>query len=339
MNTAKEEVRRILDRLPEDSSFEDIQHQIRARESVRPRWRGGQAPRYILIAFGISMLLHLLLAGFSRRYTFFEGVALPADVSRPRLQRFEMMNPPVVENRAAPGVSRPPEEARMPSDRNAAARNRAPKPLPVTGQPYSGGEVADAYNLMPGGGGARAPAGGERPKAEAPKADGNLGKVEILPDERSAGRGRDFASYLKRGEDPARMREGYGEGVGRGPAFRNESGRALADGDLSFNTYDWDFAPYMLRLKERIEAHMYPPAAFSMYGLIEGKNVVRFRIGRNGALLGMEALGYEGSRVLVETSAQAVELSNPFPPLPPNFPEPYLEVTGQFRYELIRDRR
>ncbi|MBI2951340.1 hypothetical protein HYY27_04555 [bacterium] len=337
MSTAKEEVRKILDRIPDDSSFEEIQHHIHARGDVQRGLRGYRTGHYVLIAFGISMLLHLVAAGFSRRYAFFEGGALPALSQGPLLRRFEMTRLPVVENRSAPRLDRPPEEARVPSDRNAVARNRAPKDLPKSDMPYSRGEVADAYNLLRGGGGA--PAGGQRgSKAEAPKAEGNQGKIEALPDERSAERGKDFASYLRGGER-ARARDVYGEGISQGPTFRNEKGGVLQDGDISFSTYDWDFAPYMLRLKERIEAHMFPPAAFSMYGLIDGKNVVRFRIGRDGALLGMEVLGYEGSRALVETSTKAVELSNPFLPLPPNFPEQYLEVTGQFRYELIRDRR
>ncbi len=108
---------------------------------------------------------------------------------------------------------------------------------------------------------------------------------------------------------------------------------------MSFSTYAWDYAPYMFKLKALIESHMFPPPAFSMYGLIEGKNVVRFRIGRGGKLLAVEVLGYEGSKMLVETSTQALDLSNPFPSLPPDFPDAYLEVTGQFRYDLIRERR
>jgi predicted transcriptional regulator len=34
MSTAKEEVRRILDRIPDDASFEDIQYHIYVREKI-----------------------------------------------------------------------------------------------------------------------------------------------------------------------------------------------------------------------------------------------------------------------------------------------------------------
>jgi hypothetical protein len=154
---------------------------------------------------------------------------------------------------------------------------------------------------------------------------------------RAASKDRDFAAYLRKGGEAERERKVYGEGIPRGVGFRNLKGGVLGDGDLQFSTYDWNFAPYMFRLKERIEARMFPPAAFSLYGLIDGENVVRFRIGRDGKLLGMEVLGFHGSKVLIETSTHALELSDPFPALPPDFPEENLEVTGTFRYIRTRE--
>ena len=35
MNTAKEEVRKLLDRLPEEASFEDIQYQVYVLDEIR----------------------------------------------------------------------------------------------------------------------------------------------------------------------------------------------------------------------------------------------------------------------------------------------------------------
>lgn len=35
MNTAKEEVRRLLDQLPEDASLEDIQYQLYVRQKIQ----------------------------------------------------------------------------------------------------------------------------------------------------------------------------------------------------------------------------------------------------------------------------------------------------------------
>ena len=52
----------------------------------------------------------------------------------------------------------------------------------------------------------------------------------------------------------------------------------------------------------------------------------------------MKVLKFEGHESLVETSVQAVENSSKFNPLPADFPENYLEVTGQFGYQLLKGR-
>jgi outer membrane biosynthesis protein TonB len=69
-----------------------------------------------------------------------------------------------------------------------------------------------------------------------------------------------------------------------------------------------------------------------------GSNVVRFRIFPKGHLEGPEVLGYNGEKALIETSKRAVQVSAPFPPLPEDFPEKYLEVTASFHYRTMRKR-
>ncbi|MCP5103550.1 MAG: TonB C-terminal domain-containing protein [bacterium] len=112
----------------------------------------------------------------------------------------------------------------------------------------------------------------------------------------------------------------------------NQLSRALDKGGMSFNTYNWDFAPYMLMLKRRIQRNIYPPAAFTHLGLIDGDTLLRFRIYPDGRMEGPQILGYNGHRSLMVTSNNAVKASAPFPTLPENFPESYLEVTGKFSY-------
>ena len=97
-------------------------------------------------------------------------------------------------------------------------------------------------------------------------------------------------------------------------------------------TYEWDFAPYLLELKRRIRRNIFPPIAFTRLGMISGVTLLRFKIYPDGQLRDLKILGYEGDRSLMETSQTAVEISAPFPDLPSDFPEPYLEVTGKFLY-------
>ena len=107
---------------------------------------------------------------------------------------------------------------------------------------------------------------------------------------------------------------------------------------MSFNTYEWHFAPYMLALKKKIQGNIFPPAAFTRLGLISGETLLRFRIYPNGELSHLEVLEYNGHDTLKETSVKAVEISAPFVPLPQNFPKAYLEVTGSFSY-FVRKRQ
>jgi outer membrane biosynthesis protein TonB len=116
----------------------------------------------------------------------------------------------------------------------------------------------------------------------------------------------------------------------------NTTSRALDSGGLSFNTYNWDYAPYMLMLKQKISRNIFPPVAFTHLGLIQGQTLLRFRIYPDGRMTELKILGYNGHKTLVETSYNAVDVSAPFPPLPKNFPEPFLEVTGKFIYFVRR---
>jgi hypothetical protein len=109
-------------------------------------------------------------------------------------------------------------------------------------------------------------------------------------------------------------------------------------GGLSFNTYNWDFAPYMLELKEHIYRNIFPPLAFSKLGMIDGDTLLRFKIYPNGELRDLELLSYQGHRSLMETSTFAIKISAPFRKLPADFPEPYLEVTAKFSYIITNKR-
>ena len=44
------------------------------------------------------------------------------------------------------------------------------------------------------------------------------------------------------------------------------------------------------------------------------------------------------SELLLKICTQAVELSAPFKPLPDDFPDPFLEITGIFAYILYKGR-
>ena len=103
-------------------------------------------------------------------------------------------------------------------------------------------------------------------------------------------------------------------------------------GGLSLSTYAWDYAPYLLRLKQKINMNIHPPPAFTQLGIIDGKNIVQFVITRRGELKSLQLLDSSGAEALARTSTDAINFSKPFDPLPDHFPEDVLIVTGTFYY-------
>ncbi|MFQ5825174.1 MAG: energy transducer TonB [bacterium] len=121
------------------------------------------------------------------------------------------------------------------------------------------------------------------------------------------------------------------------PKYNNQNSRAPISGGFSFNTYNWDFAPYMLALKKKVERNIFPPPAFYLMGMISGETLLRFKILSSGKMKDLEVLEYKGHETLMETSVRAIEVSAPFLPLPANFPEAYLEITATFHYFANKD--
>ncbi|HLG41495.1 MAG TPA: energy transducer TonB, partial [Chitinophagaceae bacterium] len=118
----------------------------------------------------------------------------------------------------------------------------------------------------------------------------------------------------------------------------NQDSRVEDWGAFTLNTYDWEFAPYMLQVRRTVNGNVYPPPAFLRMGIIDGKTLISFKIYPNGEVRELKVVKYVGHRTLMETSYKAIEVSAPFPPLPSDFPLPYLEIHYSFHYQTVRSR-
>jgi hypothetical protein len=131
---------------------------------------------------------------------------------------------------------------------------------------------------------------------------------------------------------------GLGNNAPRLPRFKNNRSVSKDYGDFSLSTYAWDYAPYMFMLRERVRRRWFAPEAFNL-GLVSGRVIVTFKIMPNGNLRDLEVMSYRDNDVpyqsLVNASVNAIESSNPFPPLPADFLDPYLEITGTFYYQIL----
>ncbi len=245
------------------------------------------------------------------------------DLQQPELPREVIATPDNARTTPAP------QKADFLSDKNALARNQEPAPqLPLADAPFSRGDMASHDLPLP-------PPSPQKEAAAAEPAN-----AEKAADRENVDSDPGQEADADRALPPDRKPESTPNRPMRFELptvpHRQLEGRAAESGGLSFNTYDWDFAPYMLALKNRIGRNIFPPLAFSQLGMIDGDTMLRFKIYPDGRLADLELLAYNGHRTLMETSRFAVSTSAPFPTLPADFPKPYLEVTAKFSYFVKR---
>lgn len=285
----------------------------------------------------ISILLHVFLVllweGAVRLGIINMSLIPPAAEKKPIVFELEQPQEPrqVVET-PDDAETLPPERADLLSDKNASARNPESKPELPEGDAYSEG-IIDSHELPT----PRLPAGDTLKKQEMDpeeKQDTETTDREIQ-DQKPLNMENIDQFYQKYLEREAQEKKTGARDSTLSARHNQQLLQSMDMGGMSFNTYDWDFAPYMIQLKQRIQRNIFPPHAFTYLGLISGETLLRFRIYPDGRLEGPEILGYRGHKTLMETSKSAVEVSAPFPALPKDFPEEYLEITGRFNY-IIR---
>lgn len=123
------------------------------------------------------------------------------------------------------------------------------------------------------------------------------------------------------------------------PEFKSESSARASVGGFSINTTAWDFAPYLLDLKQRIKQHWIPPLAFTALGAIHGYTKINFRIYPDGRMEALDVVETRGHESLHRSSMNAIKGAAPFRPLPKDFPEDYLDITFGFYYLLPGDEK
>lgn len=308
---------------------------MQAQEASTEENRGneGRTRRRIIV---LSILLHvLILAVWNSALLLDLAALLPVAAAVPAKAAplvFDLQQPEMPrEVIATPDDARTtknPQKADFLSDKNALARDQQPAPnLPVTGESFSRGDLATHNIPTP----PPSPESQAKPQPERPRTE--PGRESESPDlNRDADAGR---TAPPGGPPAAPPSQPFRLDLPEVP-HRQMEGRVGEEGGLSFNTYDWDFAPYMLALKRRIGNNIFPPLAYSMLGMIDGDTRLRFKILPDGRLADLELLGYSGHLTLMETSRSAITISAPFPALPADFPKPYLEVTARFTYFVRR---
>jgi outer membrane biosynthesis protein TonB len=287
---------------------------------------------YITIA--ISILLHLigllLISGFN---LLASSSTSSTDLTEPLELVFEQPAPPaetpenipekfyeIVENPNA--TKDQPEETDMLS--TAASRSQAPVIIPgqiraVPGSETDGREASQAS---------------EEKAAQAEKVKEAFEKSLLAYQEK-----RNFSrSALTGKQEPPKMDATAEPGESRGETQNRPQGfDADLVGDFALSTYEWEWAPYWLAFKRKLNRVWYAPPAYYELGLIYGHTILRFKISRQGEISDLEVLRQVGHTSLEQSSVSAIQAVFPFLPLPSTFPDEYLEVTVKMIYPNLRE--
>jgi hypothetical protein len=109
------------------------------------------------------------------------------------------------------------------------------------------------------------------------------------------------------------------------PEMAHPDGNAAILGDLSLNTIEWDYAPWLQRFCTRLRERWFPPPAYLMGILKEGGwALIEVEISKSGKLLRLDLLDEQGHPSLSRAAQGALRSVAPIEPLPDDFPEPTL---------------
>lgn len=100
---------------------------------------------------------------------------------------------------------------------------------------------------------------------------------------------------------------------------------------FSLSTYKWNYTPYIRMIKERIRKYIAPPPAFYL-GIIRGQTVFKVSIAETGELLHFKVTRHYGNKALRKTTEDVMIAIFKLPPLPPDFPDKELSLTGSILY-------
>lgn len=306
------------------------------------------------IAILLSLLLHLLLLIFSLvpwrvlipgLPNISEASERPPKKIQPeKTQRLEFELVQTPDDALQPEK---PAETPYVSDKNALARDMYEKNDLPLGDAYADGNfdvstyargsqqqpappVAPQPQVQPQEQAKQTPEKKRQNEVEESKSRTNTYLQRIRPSNEDARRAA-FLSQFRASADHRPLRRDN-------PLREQKKTRAQNFGGFTLNTYNWNWAPYLLAMQEKIDRNLFPPAAFTRLGVISGETRVRFRVFPDGHVANIQVLAYEGHSALMETSVNSIKVSDPFAPLPEDFPreKEYLEVTAKFQFLVPR---
>ncbi|HWP86197.1 MAG TPA: TonB family protein [Terriglobia bacterium] len=335
------------------AAAEFVPHLLPAIEEARARVVGRRT-------FLVSLLLHVAVISFLASHPDLihlgaPEVRLPREEPRevtmlyqppPPLVQPRLQAPPAPPPRPAPALPRAqgtldsPLETPRPLPGKGLAEPAQPKPQPLT---ESEGD-AEQEPQQPAGAEARGlrdvpeespPASGREPSRtplpkleEPPPTEARL-RLPVLP---PPGRGTD-----------AILREMARQQAEGGGGQRGLSSFVPNPGDPNFNlpgpqilsdTMGVNFDPYLLRVYLSVQRNWYSVIPEIARLGRKGRVILQFRILKNGAVQDLQMMDGSGTASMDQAALSSIRLSNPFPPLPPEFPGDEIVLRFGYYYNM-----
>lgn len=138
-------------------------------------------------------------------------------------------------------------------------------------------------------------------------------------------------------EDPSSLLGHSGRSDMHQVQMENPDGNASLTGDVSLNTTQWEYAPWLERFGRRLMHFWSAPPAYYM-GILKdgGWAVVEVEIAPSGQLLRLDLLEEKGHPALISAATSAVRAMAPMEHLPADFPEKTLILRIRMIYPKIR---
>jgi TonB family protein len=108
-----------------------------------------------------------------------------------------------------------------------------------------------------------------------------------------------------------------------------EGGDTEPSADIQFDSKGVDFGPWLRRFRAQIRRNWLIPQVAE---LARGRVVVQFVVLRNGSLIEMRVVQPAGIDALTGSAVNALKMSNPTNPLPPEYPDEEILFTVTFLY-------
>jgi outer membrane biosynthesis protein TonB len=119
-----------------------------------------------------------------------------------------------------------------------------------------------------------------------------------------------------------------------GPNIARNGAAAQSGLEILSDTMGVDFDPYLKRIVQVVREHWYSLMPESVFPPISksGGVAIEFAIMKNGSVAGMALAGTSGDTALERASWGSITSSNPFPPLPNEFPGQYIKLRFIYCY-------